>query len=39
MVNQIEYNVNSAQEYVETAKEETRKAVKYQSAARKVTRG
>nr|XP_009860972.1 syntaxin-1A-like isoform X2 [Ciona intestinalis]XP_018670600.1 syntaxin-1A-like isoform X2 [Ciona intestinalis] len=35
MVNQIEYNVTSAASYVETANTEIKKAVKYQSAARK----
>ncbi|XP_076809641.1 syntaxin-1A-like isoform X1 [Clavelina lepadiformis] len=35
MVNQIEYNVMNASEYVEKAREETKKAVKYQSQARK----
>ena len=39
MINQIEHNVINAAEYVETAKEETKKAVKYQSKARKVPLG
>ena len=37
MINQIEYNVTSAADYIETAKDETKKAVKYQSQARRVT--
>ena len=36
MVNQIEFNVTNAADYVETAKDETKKAVRYQSQARKV---
>jgi len=37
MVNQIEFNVTNASEYVEQAKIETKKAVHYQSSARRVT--
>ena len=37
IVNQIEYNVANAGDYVEQAKEETKKAVHYQSSARRVT--
>ncbi|NXX52596.1 STX2 protein, partial [Scopus umbretta] len=36
MVNNIEKNVMNASDYVEHAKEETKKAVKYQSKARRV---
>lgn len=36
MINNIEKNVMSATDYVEHAKEETKKAVKYQSKARRV---
>lgn len=36
MVNSIEKNVMNAVDYVEHAKEETKKAVKYQSKARRV---
>uniref|UniRef100_A0A8D2LAQ5 t-SNARE coiled-coil homology domain-containing protein n=1 Tax=Varanus komodoensis TaxID=61221 RepID=A0A8D2LAQ5_VARKO len=35
MVNSIEKNVMNAADYVEHAKEETKKAVKYQSKARR----
>merc|ERR1712183_556123 len=35
MINQIEYNVANAGDYVEQAKEETKKAVHYQSSARR----
>lgn len=37
MVNSIEKNVMNAADYVEHAKEETKKAVKYQSKARRVS--
>ena len=37
MINQIEFNVTSAADYIETAKDETKKAVRYQSQARRVT--
>ena len=37
-MNQIEYNVANAGDYVEQAKEETKKAVHYQSSARRVTK-
>lgn len=37
MVNSIEKNVMNAVDYVEHAKEETKKAVKYQSKARRVS--
>lgn len=37
MVNNIERNVVSAVDYVEQAKEETKKAIKYQSKARRVS--
>ena len=36
MINQIEYNVTNASSYVEEAKNQTSKAVKYQSSARRV---
>lgn len=36
MINNIERNVMNASDYVEHAKEETKKAVKYQSKARRV---
>lgn len=36
MINNIEKNVMNATDYVEHAKEETKKAVKYQSKARRV---
>lgn len=38
MVNNIERNVVNAVDYVEHAKEETKKAIKYQSKARRVSR-
>ncbi|EGW11897.1 Syntaxin-2 [Cricetulus griseus] len=38
MVNNIERNVMNAADYVEHAKEETKKAIKYQSKARRVSR-
>lgn len=37
MVNNIERNVMNAVDYVEHAKEETKKAIKYQSKARRVS--
>ena len=36
MVNRVEFNVEQAAEYVQSAKQETKKAVKYQSKARRV---
>lgn len=36
MIDRIEYNVEQAVDYVETAKMDTKKAVKYQSKARRV---
>lgn len=39
MVNNIERNVMNAADYVEHAKEETKKAIKYQSKARRVSLG
>ncbi|VDK22148.1 unnamed protein product [Taenia asiatica] len=36
MIDRIEFNVDQAVDYIETAKADTKKAVKYQSAARKV---
>ena len=36
MIDRIEFNVDSAVEYVDRAKSDTKKAVKYQSKARKV---
>jgi hypothetical protein len=38
MVNNIERNVVNSVDYVEHAKEETKKAIKYQSKARRVSR-
>ncbi|KAL7060313.1 hypothetical protein AAHC03_09649 [Spirometra sp. Aus1] len=35
MIDRIEFNVDQAVDYIETAKADTKKAVKYQSAARK----
>ncbi|CAB4029610.1 syntaxin-2 isoform X2 [Paramuricea clavata] len=35
MVNRIEFNVDQAADYVQSAKKETKKAVKYQSKARR----
>ncbi|KAI0990035.1 hypothetical protein GJ496_002313 [Pomphorhynchus laevis] len=35
MIDRIEYNVNQSVNYIDSAKTDTRKAVKYQSAARK----
>jgi len=37
MIDRIEYNVEQAVDYVETAKMDTKKAVKYQSKARRVS--
>ena len=37
MINNIEKNVMNATDYVEHAKEETKKAIKYQSKARRVS--
>ena len=36
MIDRIEYNVDQAVDYIETAKQDTKKAVKYQSKARRV---
>ena len=36
MINRIEYNVDQAADYVQSAKKETKKAVRYQSKARRV---
>ena len=36
MIDRIEYNVESAVDYIETAKMDTKKAVRYQSKARRV---
>ena len=36
MINRIEFNVDQAADYVQSAKNETKKAVIYQSKARKV---
>lgn len=36
MIDRIEYNVEQAVDYIESAKQDTKKAVKYQSKARKV---
>jgi len=38
MIDRIEHNVEKAVDYVETAAADTKKAMKYQSAARKVCR-
>ena len=38
MIDRIEFNVEQAVDYVETAKMDTKKAVKYQSKARRVSR-
>jgi len=38
MIDRIEHNVEKAVDYVETAAADTKKAMKYQSAARKVHR-
>ncbi len=37
MIDRIEYNVTNAVEYVEKAKGDTKKAVSYQSKARRVS--
>lgn len=37
MIDRIEYNVEQAVDYIETAKADTKKAVKYQSKARRVS--
>ena len=37
MIDRIEHNVEKAVDYVETAAADTKKAMKYQSAARKVS--
>ena len=37
MINRIEYNVEQAAEYVQNAVSDTKKAVKYQSKARRVS--
>lgn len=37
MIDRIEYNVEHSVDYVERAVSDTKKAVKYQSQARKVT--
>jgi syntaxin 1A len=37
MIDRIEYNVDQAQDYVQSAKSETKKAMKYQSKARRVS--
>lgn len=37
MIDRIEYNVEHAVDYVEAAKMDTKKAVKYQSKARRVS--
>ena len=39
MIDRIEYNVEAAVDYIETAKMDTKKAVKYQSKARRVSQG
>lgn len=36
MINRIEHNVDNAADYISSAKNETKKAVKYQSKARRV---
>ena len=36
MIDRIEYNVEQAVDFIETAKADTKKAVKYQSKARRV---
>ena len=38
MIDRIEYNVEHSVDYVERAVSDTKKAVKYQSQARKVTK-
>jgi t-SNARE complex subunit (syntaxin) len=37
MIDRIEYNVEQAVDFIETAKMDTKKAVKYQSKARRVS--
>lgn len=37
MIDRIEYNVEQSVDYIETAKQDTKRAVKYQSKARKVS--
>ena len=37
MIDRIEYQCNQAVDYIETARQDTKKAVKYQSAARRVS--
>lgn len=37
MIDRIEYNVEASVDYIETAKMDTKKAVKYQSKARRVS--
>lgn len=37
MINRIEYHVEHAREYIETAKQDTKKAREYQSKARRVS--
>ena len=37
MIDRVEFNVNQSVEYVKTATEDTKKALKYQSAARRVS--
>ena len=37
MIDRIEYNVEQSVDYIETAKADTKKAVKYQSKARRVS--
>lgn len=39
MIDRIEYNVEHSVDYVERAVSDTKKAVKYQSKARRVSRG
>lgn len=38
MIDRIEYNVDQSVDYIETAKKDTKKAVKYQSKARRVSK-
>ena len=37
MIDRVEFNVTQSVEYVKTATEDTKKALKYQSAARRVS--
>lgn len=37
MIDRIEFNVEQAVDYIETAKADTKKAVKFQSKARRVS--